>query len=150
MRVVIQRVTKASVSVIGQIVGEIGSGFLVLLGIETEDTIEDVEYLANKIVNLRIFSDANGKMNASILDVSGQLLVVSQFTLHASTKKGNRPSFIRAARPEQAIPLYELFIETCSRLTSKKAEKGVFGANMEVSLINDGPLTIILDSKSKE
>jgi D-aminoacyl-tRNA deacylase len=150
MRVVVQRVSKASVSVEGEVVGEIDHGLLILLGIEDEDIKEDVEYLANKIVNMRIFNDKDGKMNASLLDVSGQILVVSQFTLHASTKKGNRPSFMRAARPEQAIPLYELFIETCFHLTSIKVEKGIFGANMQVSLTNNGPVTIILDSKLRE
>ncbi len=150
MRIVVQRVAEAKVFVSGEIVGQIEKGFLVLLGIEVEDSFEDVEYLTNKLVNMRVFNDNDGKMNSSILDVSGEILVVSQFTLHASTKKGNRPSFIRAARPEQAIPLYDLFIETISRLIPQKVEKGVFGANMQVTLTNDGPVTILMDSKEKE
>ena len=150
MRAVIQRVSEASVVVEDEKVANIQQGLLVLLGIEIEDTKEDADWLANKISALRIFSDSEGKMNNSILDVDGDVIVVSQFTLHAKTKKGNRPSYIKAARPEQAIPLYELFKEELSQLIGKKVQSGVFGANMQVSLINDGPVTIIIDTKNKE
>jgi len=149
MRAVLQRVSYASVKVDDVITGRIEKGFLVLLGIEPDDTDTDIEWLANKCVNMRIFSDNDGKMNLSIKDVEGSFLVVSQFTLHASTKKGNRPSFIKAARPEHAVPMYEKF---CTVLTDKgtQVERGIFGADMKVELLNDGPVTIILDSKNKE
>ena len=147
MRVVIQRVRKASVKINDEIVGEIQQGLLVLLGIEHVDSELDADYLIQKLIHLRIFGDDEGKMNLSVSDISGDLLIVSQFTLFADTKKGNRPSFIRSARPEQARPLYEYFLSQLKKLFSGKIEKGVFGANMQVELINDGPVTIILDSK---
>lgn len=150
MRLVIQRVSRASVSVENQIVGQIGLGLLVLLGIEQADSEEDIDWLVQKTIQMRIFSDEDGKMNCSLQDVGGDLLVVSQFTLHASTKKGNRPSFIAAARPEQAIPLYELFIKKAEIALGKKIQFGVFGADMKVELLNDGPVTILIDSKNKE
>jgi len=150
MRAVIQRVSEATVIIENEIISRIEIGLVILLGIEIEDTKEDADWLANKISALRIFSDSEGKMNNSILDVDGDVIVVSQFTLHAKTKKGNRPSYIKAARPEQAIPLYELFKEELSQLIGKKVQSGVFGANMQVSLINDGPVTIIIDTKNKE
>ena len=150
MRAVIQRVSEASVVVEDEKVANIQQGLLVLLGIEIEDTKEDADWLANKISALRILSDSEGKMNNSILDVDGDVIVVSQFTLHAKTKKGNRPSYIKSARPEQAIPLYELFKEELSQLIGKKVQSGVFGADMQVSLVNDGPVTIIIDTKNKE
>lgn len=150
MRVVIQRVKKASVTVSEKIVAEIGQGFLILLGIETADTSEDVAWLCSKIAKLRVFEDGQGAMNKSLLDVGGDVIVVSQFTLHASTKKGNRPSFIKAARPEQAIPLYEHFVGTLEQEIGKTVQKGVFGAMMDVALVNDGPVTISIDSKRKE
>lgn len=149
MRLVIQRVSEAKVEINQAIVGQINQGLLVLLGIEQEDTIDDVDWLLQKTVNMRIFSDDEGKMNRSLLDVNGGLLVVSQFTLHASTKKGNRPSFIAAARPEHAIPLYELFLQKAKALVGE-VKSGEFGADMQVSLLNDGPVTIIIDSKNKE
>ena len=147
MRVVIQRVSEATVRIDGTNVGEIQQGLLVLLGIEIEDQEGDADYLVQKISNLRIFSDADGKMNLSVQDVGGQFLVVSQFTLHAATRKGNRPSYIRAARPEQAIPLYEYFIAELQKLSISKVQTGRFGADMQVALVNDGPVTIIIDSK---
>ena len=150
MRSIIQRVSQASVSINSQESGSIGLGYLILLGIEEADTKEVAEWLAKKIVNLRIFADDEGLMNRSINDVSGSALVVSQFTLHAKYKKGTRPSFIRAARPEQAIPLYQFFCETLEALTGKPTETGVFGADMNVHLINDGPVTIFIDTKNKE
>ena len=150
MKVVLQRVKKASVTVEEKIVGEIGHGFLILLGIEAEDTQEDINWLAGKIARLRVFSDENDAMNNSVLDVDGECLVVSQFTLHASTKKGNRPSFIKAARPEIAVPLYKVFIQQLEMELSKKVPTGIFGAMMDVSLVNDGPVTIIIDSKKKD
>lgn len=151
MRVVIQRVKKASVTIDQEISGAIQQGFLVLLGIEDADDKEDADWLVNKIVNQRIFSDKEGKMNLSLKTIEGDLLVVSQFTLFAMTKKGNRPSFIRAARPEQAIPLYEYFVQACkSELGKTKVQTGVFGADMDVELINDGPVTIAMDTKVKE
>ena len=150
MRVVIQRVSEASVSIGEEIYSQIQQGLLILLGIENNDTAEDVKWLSNKIANLRIFSDENGQMNKSILDVKGQVLVVSQFTLHAKTKKGNRPSFIEAARPEVAIPLYETFIKCLSLDAQQEVQTGKFGADMQVSLCNDGPVTILIDSKNKE
>jgi len=150
MRAVIQRVTRAQVKVKELITGSIDSGFLVLLGIEQEDSKEDAEWLARKISSMRIFSDDEGLMNKSLFDIEGSILLVSQFTLHASTKKGNRPSFIKAARPEVAVPLYDYFKFVLKKEGIKKLEEGVFGAMMEVSLINDGPVTIIIDSKNKE
>ena len=149
MRIVIQRVSEASVSIDGAIVGQIENGLLVLLGIEHDDTEKDADYLLQKLINLRIFSDADGKMNVSVQDVNGDILVVSQFTLHAATKKGNRPSYIRAARPEQAIPLYEYFLASLQQQFSGKIQTGQFGADMKVTLVNDGPVTIIIDSKAE-
>jgi D-tyrosyl-tRNA(Tyr) deacylase len=150
MRIVIQRVSQASVTINGNTNGEIGTGILVLLGIEEGDNQTDADWLAAKLVNLRIFDDENGVMNRSVQDLNGEIMVVSQFTLHASTKKGNRPSYIKAARPEQAIPLYEYFCNLLEENTGNKIQTGVFGADMQVSLINDGPVTIIIDSKIKE
>lgn len=150
MRLVIQRVQEASVTIEKKIVGSISKGLLVLIGIETKDTEADVDWCLSKLVNMRIFSDDEGKMNLSLIDVNGELLVVSQFTLHASTKKGNRPSFIAAARPEQAIPLYESFLEKASKLIETKIQSGEFGADMKVGLVNDGPVTILIDSQNKE
>lgn len=150
MRALIQRVSEASVHVHNEVVGEIQQGLLVLVGIETVDTEEDVEWVVNKLVNLRIFNDDQGKMNASIQDTNGSFLVVSQFTLHASTKKGNRPSYIRAARPEVAIPLYEDFIAMLRNRSSLKVACGQFGADMKVVLVNNGPVTIMLDSRNRE
>ena len=148
MRVLLQRVSEASVKIEGKINGQIDQGLLLLVGICAEDAQGDIDWLIQKIVNMRIFSDENGKMNLSIQDIQGEFLVISQFTLHASTKKGNRPSFIEAARPEIAIPLYENFI-TQLKLTNLKVETGIFGADMKVSLVNDGPVTMWLDSKNK-
>lgn len=150
MRAVIQRVSEASVVVEDEKVANIQQGLLVLLGVEIEDTKEDADWLANKISALRIFSDEEGKMNNSILDVDGDVIVVSQFTLHAKTKKGNRPSYIKSARPEQAIPLYDQFKNELSIVIGKQVQSGEFGADMKVSLVNDGPVTIIIDSKNKE
>lgn len=150
MRVVIQRVIEASVTIDNKTVASINSGLLVLLGIIPEDTIEDIEWLCNKIVNLRIFPDAEGVMNRSILDNQGEIIVVSQFTLHASTKKGNRPSYIAAAKPNVAIPLYEKFKIHLASVLMKPIQYGEFGADMKVGLINDGPVTIIIDSKNKD
>lgn len=150
MRVVIQRVKEASVTVEGKNSSKIKRGFLILLGIENEDTNNDIEWLSRKIVQLRVFSDEKGAMNTSLQEIQGDLLVVSQFTLHASTKKGNRPSFIKAARPEVAIPLYEKFIEQLERDSNQKVATGQFGAMMEVALVNDGPVTIVIDSKIRE
>ena len=150
MRVVIQRVSEASVRIGEQVTGKIDGGLLILLGIEESDGREDVEWLVKKILQLRIFSDSQGIMNLSVQDVAGGLLVVSQFTLHASTKKGNRPSYIRAARPETAVPLYELFIEQLAAGSGTTVQTGKFGALMQVSLINDGPVTILIDSKDRE
>ena len=147
MRIVIQRVREASVKINDEIVGEIQQGLLVLLGIEHVDSELDADYLIQKLIHLRIFGDDEGKMNLSVSDISGDLLIVSQFTLFADTKKGNRPSFIRSARPEQARPLYEYFLSQLKKSFSGKIENGVFGANMQVELINDGPVTIIMDSK---
>jgi len=147
MRIVIQRVREASVKINGEIVGEIQQGLLVLLGIEHVDSELDADYLIQKLIHLRIFGDEEGKMNLSVSDISGDLLIVSQFTLFADTKKGNRPSFIRSARPEQANPLYEYFLSKLKKTFSGKIEKGIFGGDMQVELINDGPVTIILDSK---
>ena len=150
MRILIQRVKQASVSIEGAVHGEIGHGMLILLGIETDDSQEDVNWLVQKIVGLRIFADEEGKMNLSSGDANGEFLVISQFTLHASTKKGNRPSYIKAARPETAIPLYEYFIQRLKEQSNAKIATGVFGADMQVALINDGPVTILMDSKTKE
>jgi D-tyrosyl-tRNA(Tyr) deacylase len=147
MRIVIQRVSEASVKIEGEIISAIQNGFLVLLGIETEDTKDEADYLIQKLINLRVFSDTEGKMNLSLADVKGDLLIVSQFTLHAATKKGNRPSYIKAARPEQAIPLYDYFLSKTKSQFSGKVLSGEFGADMKVSLVNDGPVTIIIDSK---
>jgi len=150
MRVIIQRVSQASVSISGQLKASIGKGLLVLLGIENADESEDIDFLVKKIVNLRIFDDANGVMNCSVLEINGEILCVSQFTLHASTKKGNRPSYIRAAKPEFAIPMYNLFCTELSKTLGKPIQTGEFGADMQVELINDGPVTITIDSKNKE
>ena len=150
MKVVIQRVSEASVTIDGEVFASIGSGLLVLIGIVEEDGPEDIHWLVNKIVNLRIFNDVNGVMNDSLLDIGGDCLVVSQFTLHAKTKKGNRPSYISAAKPEIAIPLYEEFLEQLQLSLGKPIESGEFGADMKVALVNDGPVTIIIDSKNKE
>ena len=150
MRAVIQRVTAASCMVEGQITGEIQRGLVVLLGVEEADSEEDLKWLAQKIVGLRIFSDEHGLMNKSLTEVNGRILLISQFTLFASTKKGNRPGFTRAARPPHAIPLYERMNEELSNLSGEKTETGVFGADMKISLINDGPVTIIMDTKDKD
>ena len=150
MRAVIQRVSEASVVIGEQKVADINQGLLIFLGVEIEDAKEDVVWLANKIIQLRIFQDEKGVMNKSITDVDGEIIVVSQFTLHAKTKKGNRPSYIKAARPEQAIPLYEQFKKDLSFAISKEVQAGEFGSDMKVSLINDGPVTIIIDTKNKE
>ncbi|MDJ1501861.1 D-aminoacyl-tRNA deacylase [Xanthocytophaga agilis] len=149
MIAVIQRVTSASVTIDNHIKGQIEKGLLILLGITHTDTEEDIEWLSKKIVNMRIFGDEEGKMNLSVLDVDGNILLISQFTLYASTKKGNRPSFIDAARPEQAIPLYEKMISSLNTEIKKTIETGTFGADMKVSLLNDGPVTIVIDSKSR-
>ena len=150
MRVVIQKVTQASVSIENQIVASIDKGLLVLVGIEDGDTNEDIAWLSSKIVNLRVFDDENGVMNLSVKEVEGEVLIVSQFTLHASTKKGNRPSYIKASRPEVAIPIYEAFIKQVESLLGKRVPTGQFGAMMQVSLCNDGPVTILIDTKNKE
>jgi D-tyrosyl-tRNA(Tyr) deacylase len=150
MRVVLQRVSSASVTVEDKIVGEIQKGLVVLVGIEDTDTQEDIDWLVTKITQLRIFGDENGVMNLSVEDVKGDVLVVSQFTLHSATKKGNRPSYIKAARPEVAIPLYEKFVSTLENKLGKKVPTGIFGADMKVALLNDGPVTIIMDSKNRE
>lgn len=150
MIAVIQRVTEASVQIEGTIAGEIQTGFLILLGIAQEDNEQDIEWLSNKIIGLRVFSDDDGKMNLSLQQVRGNILLISQFTLHASTKKGNRPSFTEAAKPEVAIPLYEKMIVELNRKLGKTIQTGGFGADMKVSLLNDGPVTIIIDSKDKK
>jgi D-tyrosyl-tRNA(Tyr) deacylase len=150
MRVVIQRVKEASVTIDGSIKSAIENGLLILLGIEDADTKDDIEWLCNKIANLRVFNDEDGVMNLSVKDVDGQLMVVSQFTLHASTKKGNRPSYIRASKPDFAIPMYEKFVKTLEVLAGRDVATGEFGADMKVSLINDGPVTIIIDSKERD
>jgi len=150
MKVVIQRVSKASVTIEGVKVASIGNGLLILLGIVEDDTQEDIKWLSNKIVNLRVFGDENDIMNRSLFDVNGEIIAVSQFTLHASTKKGNRPSYIKAAKPETAIPLFETFIKQLELDLGKKVQTGQFGADMKVDLINDGPVTIIIDSKNRE
>lgn len=150
MRLVIQRVSRASVTIENKVHNAIEQGLMILLGIENNDTQEDIDWLANKVVGMRIFGDNNGLMNLSVQDVDGEILLISQFTLHASTKKGNRPSFLNAAKPEVAIPLYEKFILTLSRKLQKPVKAGVFGADMKIDLVNDGPVTIIIDSQRKE
>ena len=150
MRAVIQRVSKASVTIDNKIYSQIGNGLLVLIGIEDADTAEDIEWLSGKIVNLRIFNDDNGVMNVSVKDSNGDILAVSQFTLHASTKKGNRPSYIKASKPEFAIPMYEKFILQLSNDLGKRIGTGIFGADMKVELLNDGPVTIVIDTKYRE
>ena len=150
MRAIIQRVSEASVTIDNVITGKIGKGFLVLLGIEHEDTDEDIDWLSSKICGLRVFSDSEGLMNESIMDQDGEILLISQFTLFASTKKGNRPSFIRAAKPKLAMPLYKMFHSELSKKLHKEVQTGIFGADMKVALINDGPVTIYIDSKDKE
>ncbi len=150
MRAVLQRVTKASCTVDRKVTGEIKTGFLVLLGIEDADTTEDLQWLAQKIASMRVFSDENDLMNKALADVDGDILLISQFTLFAQTKKGNRPGFTRAARPDKAIPLYEQMIKTLEELTGKKVATGIFGADMKISLLNDGPVTIIMDTKDRD
>jgi D-aminoacyl-tRNA deacylase len=150
MRAVIQRVTQASCTVDGEVTGKINTGFLILLGIEDADTTEDLQWLAQKICSLRIFGDENGLMNKALADVDGNILLISQFTLFAQTKKGNRPSFLRAARPDKAIPMYEEMIKTLSEITGRNIATGIFGADMNISLVNDGPVTIVMDTKDKE
>ena len=150
MRVVIQRVKEASVMIEGRIKSAITEGLLILVGVEDIDTEEDINWLAAKIANLRIFSDENGLMNRSVIDIQGETLVVSQFTLHASTKKGNRPSFLKAAKPDFALPMYERFVEELKKISQLKVLTGEFGADMKVALLNDGPVTIVMDTKNKE
>ena len=150
MKAVIQRVTRASVTIDGNINGQIGEGLLVLLGIEDADNDEDITWLSNKLVNLRIFNDEAGVMNKSVLDTNGGILLISQFTLHASTKKGNRPSYIKASKPDVAIPLYEKMIAQLEKDLGKNIATGIFGADMQVELLNDGPVTIVIDTKNKE
>ncbi|MBL7921298.1 MAG: D-tyrosyl-tRNA(Tyr) deacylase [Bacteroidia bacterium] len=150
MRIVLQRVKKAGVSIHNALHASIDKGFLILVGIEEEDKTEDIEWLCAKICSMRVFGDNEGKLNLDIKQIDGEILIVSQFTLHASTKKGNRPSFIKAARPERAIPLYEKFISETEKILGKPCKTGQFGADMQIELINDGPVTILLDSKNKE
>jgi D-aminoacyl-tRNA deacylase len=150
MRAVIQRVSGSSVKINNQITGKTGRGLLVLLGIEEGDSFDDIEWLTGKILRLRIFDDSEGVMNLSVKEIHGEILVISQFTLHASTKKGNRPSYIKAARPEIAIPIYNQFLDQMTKHLEKPVQSGVFGAMMQVSLVNDGPVTIVMDSKRKE
>jgi len=150
MRAVIQRVTHASCTVEGEVTGKIDLGFVVLLGIEDADTDDDLQWLAQKICSLRVFGDENGLMNKALADVDGNILLISQFTLFAQTKKGNRPSFIKAARPDKAIPMYEKMIDTLKTITGKRIATGIFGADMKIGLTNDGPVTIIMDTKDKE
>lgn len=150
MKVVVQRVSEASVTIQNNVVADIKNGLLVLLGIVDEDAQDDINWLCNKIANLRIFGDENGVMNKSLLEVEGDVIVVSQFTLHANTKKGNRPSYIKAAKPEVAIPLYEAFVKQLEVNIGKQVQTGEFGADMKVQLVNDGPVTIIIDTKNKE
>jgi D-aminoacyl-tRNA deacylase len=150
MKVVIQRVSRANVTVEGKITGEIDAGLLVLLGIEDADAEEDVQWLSNKIVNLRIFNDEKNVMNKSVIDIDGNILLVSQFTLHASTKKGNRPSYIKASKPDFAIPMCERMMKQLETDLGKKIQTGIFGADMKVELLNDGPVTIVIDTKNKE
>ncbi len=149
MKIIIQRVSAAKVEIKNKITGQINQGLLVLLGIAQDDSQSEIEWLVNKIINLRVFSDASGKMNLSLKDINGEVLLISQFTLFASTKKGNRPSFIQSAKPDVAIPLYEQFIKTLSQSLSKNIETGEFGADMQVSLTNDGPVTITIDTEDK-
>lgn len=150
MRVVVQKVSEAKVTVEGKVISSIGKGLLVLLGIEDADTEDDIEWLVKKIVQLRIFNDETGVMNRSVQEAGGEIIVVSQFTLHANTKKGNRPSYIRASKPDFAVPMYEKFIVRTEEVLGKKVGTGIFGAMMDVSLVNDGPVTIIIDSKLKD
>ncbi|WPO79688.1 D-aminoacyl-tRNA deacylase [Flavobacterium sp. KACC 22761] len=150
MKVVIQRVSEASVTVDGQKTADIQKGLLILVGIEDADTQEDIDWLAGKIIKMRIFGDENDVMNCSVQDVDGDIIAVSQFTLHASTKKGNRPSYIKAAKPDFAIPMYENFVKSLEKEFGKKIQTGIFGADMKVSLLNDGPVTIVMDSKNRE
>lgn len=150
MRAVIQRVTQASCTVDDRITGKIGHGFLVLLGIEDGDTQEDLTWLAQKIANMRVFNDENGLMNTSLADIDGNILLISQFTLYAATKKGNRPGFTRAARPDKAIPMYEEMIKQLSALLTKEIQCGIFGADMKIRLLNDGPVTIVMDTKDRD
>ncbi|MEO8236749.1 MAG: D-aminoacyl-tRNA deacylase [Flavobacterium sp.] len=150
MKVVLQRVSQASVTVDSKIVADIQKGLLVLVGIEDADTPEDIDWLVGKIIKMRIFGDENDVMNCSVQDVGGDIIVVSQFTLHASTKKGNRPSYIKASKPEFAIPMYESFVKTLEKDFGQKVQTGIFGADMKVSLLNDGPVTILIDSKNRE
>ena len=149
MKVVIQRVTSATVTISEKVVAQIDNGLLVLIGIEDEDSQEDINWLSQKIINLRIFGDENEVMNLSVKDIQGDIIIVSQFTLHASTKKGNRPSYIKASKPEIAVPLYEKFVQQMEFELGKKIQTGKFGANMKVALVNDGPVTIIIDSKNR-
>ena len=150
MKAVIQRVSKASVTIEGNVNGKIENGLLVLLGVEDADTAEDIQWLSNKIVNLRIFNDEHSVMNRSIIEENGNILLISQFTLHASTKKGNRPSYIKASKPDVAIPLYEKMIQQLENDLNKKIQTGIFGADMKVELLNDGPVTIVINTKDKE
>ncbi len=150
MKTVIQRVSSASVTVDAKVVADIKSGLLVLVGIEDADTLEDIQWLCQKTVNLRIFGDENEIMNLSVKDIDGEIIIVSQFTLHANTKKGNRPSYIKASKPEIAIPMYEKFISQMEQELGKKVQTGIFGADMKVALLNDGPVTILMDSKNRE
>ena len=150
MRAIIQRVRKADVTINGKVESSIAEGILIFLGIEDADSQEDIDWLSRKIVNLRIFNDERGVMNLSLLDCNGEALVISQFTLHASTKKGNRPSYIRAAKPDVAIPLYEAFLKRLEKDMGKPAGRGIFGADMKVGLVNDGPVTIQIDTKNRE
>ena len=150
MRTVIQRVSEAGVSIDGMLKASIGNGLLVLVGIEDADTMEDIEWLSNKIINLRIFNDDNGVPNISVKDIDGDILIISQFTLHAATKKGNRPSYIKASKPSVAIPLYEAFVRQMEADLNKPVGSGIFGADMKVNLLNNGPVTIIIDSKNKD
>ena len=150
MKIVIQRVSEASVTVDHQKVADIQKGLLVLVGIEEADTHEDIDWLVGKIIKMRIFGDENDVMNCSVQDIDGDIIVVSQFTLHASTKKGNRPSYIKAAKPDFAIPMYENFVQSLEKEFNKKVQTGIFGADMKVSLLNDGPVTILIDSKNKD
>jgi len=150
MRAVVQRVSEAAVTIAGGVVGRIGPGLALLVGVEQGDTAEDVAWLAAKIARLRIFADDDGQMNRDVREIGGEALVVSQFTLHASTRKGNRPGFAAAARPDDALPLYELFLATLEPLVGRPVRRGVFGADMQVSLVNDGPVTIVIDSRRRE
>ncbi|OXB03949.1 D-aminoacyl-tRNA deacylase [Flavobacterium pectinovorum] len=150
MKIVLQRVSQASVTVESKIVADIQKGLLVLVGIEDSDTQEDIDWLVGKIIKMRIFGDENDVMNCSVQDIDGEIIVVSQFTLHASTKKGNRPSYIKASKPEFAIPMYENFVKYLEKEFNKKVQTGIFGADMKVSLLNDGPVTIVIDSKNRE